>query len=114
MSNNHEDELAELTDKVVEGILDNDDLDALREKIADSEELENGELKNLFEDLVNLRYNYTLEMVSKNIGSYLLRPKKSAEQALRDYKKCLVLVKFLLVETRKALNEQEENDEFKE
>jgi hypothetical protein len=114
MSNHHEDELAELTDKVVEGILDNDDLESLRERISDSEELDNDELKDLFEDLINLRYNYTLEMVSKNIGSYLLRPKKSAQQALRDYKKCLVLVKFLLVETRKALDEQEENDEFKE
>jgi phage gp36-like protein len=50
-------------------------------------------------------------MVSKNIANYLLRPKKTPEQALKDYKKVVFLSKFLLAETQKAINDEKERFE---
>ena len=111
MSKNHDEELEELTDKLVEGSLDNEDLASLEEQIRDDGDVCEKDLKALFEDLISLRYNYTLEMVSKNIANYLLRPKKTPEHALRDYKKVGFLSKFLLAETQKALNDEKENFE---
>lgn len=111
MSNDHDEELAELTDKLVEGSLDNEELASLEEQIQDYGDVCEKDLKALFQDLVNLRYNYTLEMVSKNIANYLLRPKKTPEQALKDYKKVVFLSKFLLAETQKAINDEKERFE---
>lgn len=109
MSHDHEEEMAELTDKLVDGLLSNDDLASLEDQINDDGDVCEKDLKSLFQDLISLRYNYTLEMVSKNIASYLLRPKKTPEQALRDYKKVVFLSKFLLAETQKALDDEKEN-----
>jgi hypothetical protein len=111
MSHDHDEELAELTDKLVEGSLNNEELASLEDQIRDYGDVCEKDLKALFQDLINLRYNYTMEMVSKNIASYLLRPKKTPEQALRDYKKVVFLSKFLLAETQKALDDEKENFE---
>ena len=111
MSNDHDEELAELTDKLVEGLLNNEELTLLEDQIRDDGDVCEKDLKTLFQDLINLRYNYTLEMVSKNIANYLLRPKKTPKQAFKDYKKVVFLSKFLLAETQKAVNDEKESFE---
>jgi hypothetical protein len=111
MAHNHDEEMAELTDKLVDGLLNNEELASIEDQIQDDGDVCESDLKSLFQDLISLRYNYTMEMVSKNIASYLLRPKKTPEQALKDYKKVVFLSKFLLAETQKALDDEKENFE---
>lgn len=107
-SEEHEEELNNIVDKVSSGNLDNADLEVIEEQLEENEEISTADTKRMFEDLANLRYNYALEMISKNLIAYVVRPKSSAEKAYRDYKKAYSLIKFLLIETRKAINEEQE------
>jgi hypothetical protein len=102
--------IRQLMDKITDGSISSDDINDIGIQINDGEELDETTIKELYEDLSVVRYNYTMEVLLKTAVEYFIRPKASNARALRDYKRGLNILKFIIKETEE-LHEAEQEDE---
>jgi hypothetical protein len=97
-------------DKVVNGMVSSDEIAKLGEDLEDGLAIPADTSKEIYEDFSILRFNYTMEVLIKSVVTYLVRPKSCNGSALRDYKRALRILKFVLKETEE-LYEAEKEDE---
>jgi hypothetical protein len=102
--------IRQLMDKIAEGSISSDDINDIGIQLNDGEELDETTIKDLYEDLSVIRYNYTMEVLMRTAVTYLMRPKTSNARAIRDYKRGLNILKFVIKETEE-LHEAEQEDQ---
>lgn len=102
--------LQELIDHIVEGNINCDRLNELKEELEEGQDISSEEGLDLCEDLVSLRLAFTIEELIKTTVFHLLKPKGNNKKALRDYRKSLRLLSFIVART-KEFSDLEENRE---
>lgn len=102
--------IRELMDKIVNGSVSSDEIASLGEELEEGRQIPENVVQEIYEDFSILRFNYTMEVLVKSVVTYLVRPKSCNGLALRDYKRALRILKFILKETEE-LYEAEKEDE---
>lgn len=100
--------IRQLMDKIVDGGITSDDISDIGDKLNDGEELDETTINSLFEDLSVIRYNYTMDTLIRTTMTYLIRPKSSNARALRDYKRAMNILKFVIKETEELYEAEQE------
>jgi hypothetical protein len=95
-------------DKIVDGGITSDDISDIGEKLNEGEELDEITVNNMFEDLSVIRYNYTMDTLIRTAMTYLIRPKSSNARALRDYKRAMNVLKFVIKETEELYEAEQD------
>ena len=103
--------LQELIDHVVEGNIDGNRLNELREELEDGQIISSEEGLDMCEDLVSLRLAFTIEELVKTTVFHLLRPKDNNKKALKDYRKSLRLLSFIVARTKEFASLEENRED---
>lgn len=111
MSSDEELNLKNLMDHVVEGNFTSEELNELKEDLQDGGRISADTGLDLLEDVMSLRLAYTVEELIKTIVFHLLKPKDDNKRALRDYRKSLRLLAFVIARTKEFVSLEEEADE---
>jgi hypothetical protein len=111
--------MQEIMDKLTDSDLTSEDLIRIKDFLDDndSEAISVEEVHTLTTDLINLRFNATVDILIKNIQHYLNRPKKTNRDTLRDLRRASSLVRFLIEQYRgivRVEEEQQEKDNYEE
>lgn len=91
--------IRQLMDKITDTEVTSDMLFKMASDLEDGDELSAEEAAKIVEDFSVIRYNYTMEVLVKTITNYLIRTKSCNGAAIRDYKRALRILKFVIKET---------------
>jgi hypothetical protein len=103
--------IRQLMDKIVDGNLDSSAIVEIGEALENEEELTIDALKAMYEDLSTLRYHQTIEVLLKSTVAYLVRPKRDNAGCIKDYKRALHILKFIIREAE-DLHEAENREDL--
>jgi len=99
--------IRQLMDKITDSEVTSDMLVKMASDLEDNEVLSTEEITSLIEDFSVIRYNYTMDVLIKSIGMYLIRSKSCNGAALRDYKRALRILKFVIKETEELYDAEQ-------
>ncbi len=111
MSDPEELNLRDLIDHVVEGNLDGERINNLKEELEEGGVIESEEGLDVLEDLISLRLAFTVEELIKTTVFHLLKPKDNNKKALRDFRKSIRLLSFIIARTKEFVRLEEANEE---
>ena len=95
-------------DKITDGDMPSETLARIGADLEDDVEIEISKIKGMHEDLSLLRYNYTIEVLIKTICMYMIRSKSCLGASLKDYKRALRILKFVISETEELYEAEQE------
>jgi hypothetical protein len=99
--------IRQLMDKITDSEVTSDMLVKMALDLEDNEVLSTEEITSLIEDFSVIRYNYTMDVLIKSIAMYLIRSKSCNGAALRDYKRALRILKFVIKETEELYDAEQ-------
>lgn len=100
--------IGQLMDKITDGDMASDTLASIGSDIEDGVDIDLSKVKGLHEDLSLLRYNYTIEVLIKTICMYMIRSKSCLGASVKDYKRALRILKFVISETEELYEAEQE------
>jgi hypothetical protein len=103
--------LQELIDHVTEGNIKCDRLNELKEELEEGHTISSEEGLDMCEDLVSLRLAFTIEELVKTTVFHLLKSKSNNKKALRDYRKSLRLLSFIVARTKEFVDLEETRED---
>lgn len=103
--------IRQLMDKIVDGNLDSKAIVEIGDALQDDEEITVDAQKAMYEDLSMLRYHQTIEVLLKSTVAYLVRPKRDNAGCIKDYKRALHILKFIIREAE-DLHEAETREDL--
>jgi hypothetical protein len=99
--------IRQLMDKITDSEVTSDMLVKMALDLEDNEVLSTEEITSLIEDFSVIRYTYTMDVLIKSIAMYLIRSKSCNGAALRDYKRALRILKFVIKETEELYDAEQ-------
>ena len=100
--------IGQLMDTITDGDMASDTLASIGSDIEDGVDIDLSKVKGLHEDLSLLRYNYTIEVLIKTICMYMIRSKSCLGASVKDYKRALRILKFVISETEELYEAEQE------
>lgn len=103
-------------DRLAEGQLDTDALAGMKEALDEGEPdaIDDEDKESLVVDLINLRFNSTTDVLLRTATHYISKPKETIEANVKDLKRAVSILKFVIRQFQGIIEIEERNKESEE